>query len=75
MTNGDVEMTLREFLFATTDTPPRRLRHAMVSALSVEPARVPEAYPRFYARVLETLERLPDCPCESRTADPEHRAA
>ena len=75
MTNGDVEMTLREFLFATADAPPRRLRRAMVSALSVEPARMPEAYPRFYARVLEALERLPDCPCEPGTADPEQRAA
>ena len=70
-----VEMTLREFLLATASTPPRRLRRAMVSALSVEPARVPEVYPRFYARVLEALERLPACPGEPGTANPEQRVA
>ncbi len=69
-------MTLREFLFATASTPPQRLRRAMVSALGVEPARVPEAYPRFYTRVLEALEGLPDCrPGEPGTADPKQRVA
>ena len=68
-------MTLRAFLLATAGTPPQRLRRAMVSALGVEPARGPEAYPRFYARVLEALERLPDCPPEPSTADLEQRVA
>jgi|RhiMetStandDraft_4_1073278.scaffolds.fasta_scaffold602449_2 hypothetical protein len=48
-------MTLEQFLTATASMPEPVLRSAMVVALSVEPARNPEAYRRFYDRVLHEL--------------------
>jgi hypothetical protein len=48
-------MTLNEFLTATESIPAAALRSAMVAALAVEPARTPEAYNRFYDRVLVRL--------------------
>ena len=48
-------MTLQEFLDATVDVPEPLLRAAMTMALSVEPARTPDAYRRFYRRVLDAL--------------------
>ena len=48
-------MTLQEFLTATADVPEPILRAAMTAALSVEPARTPAAYRRFYGRVLAEL--------------------
>jgi hypothetical protein len=48
-------MTLEQFLTATASVPEPELRSAMVVALSVEPARCPEAYRRFYDRVLHEL--------------------
>lgn len=48
-------MTLEQFLTATASVPQPVLRSAMVVALSVEPARSPEAYRRFYDRVLHEL--------------------
>jgi len=48
-------MTLEQFLTATASVPEPALRSAMVVALSVEPARNPEAYRRFYDRVLHEL--------------------
>lgn len=48
-------MTLKEFLSATSAVPSPLLRRAMIAALSVEPARTPDAYRRFYSRVLHEL--------------------
>jgi len=48
-------MTLKDFLKATSNIPDLDLRRAMTAALSVEPARTPDAYRRFYDRVLEEL--------------------
>ena len=48
-------MSLEEFLSATEGIPVPALRSAMVAALAVEAARTPEAYPRFYERVLDRL--------------------
>jgi hypothetical protein len=48
-------MTLDKFLDATADIPAPALRSAMVLALAAEPARTPDAYPRFYDRVMEAL--------------------
>ena len=48
-------MTLEQFLNATADVPNPVLRSAMVVALSVEPARTPAAYRRFYDRVVHEL--------------------
>ena len=45
-------MTLNEFLSATSAVPESVLRPAMTAALSVEPARTPDAYRRFYSRVV-----------------------
>jgi hypothetical protein len=56
-------MTLEQFLTATASVPERELRSAMVVALAVEPARGPEAYRRFYDRVLHEL---------GRDAEPRH---
>ena len=53
-------MTLNEFLAATEGIPATDLRSAMVTALAAEPARTPEAYQRYYGRVLEMLGRLPE---------------
>jgi hypothetical protein len=51
----EAAMTLQEFLDATEGIPDTVLRRAMVAALSVEPARTPEAYRRFYDRVVRDL--------------------
>jgi hypothetical protein len=48
-------MTLEQFLTATASVPEPTLRSAMVVALSVEPARTPDAYRRFYDRVVHEL--------------------
>ena len=48
-------MTLEQFLNSTADVPEPMLRSAMVVALSVEPVRTPEAYRRFYDRVVHEL--------------------
>jgi hypothetical protein len=48
-------MTLKEFQNATSAVPAPALRCAMAAALSVEPARTPDAYRRFYARVVALL--------------------
>jgi len=48
-------MTLKDFLKATSNIPDLDLRRAMTAALSVEPARTPDAYRRFYDRVFEEL--------------------
>ena len=48
-------MTLQEFLDATEGTPDTVLRRAMVAALSIEPARTPEACRRFYDRVVRDV--------------------
>ncbi len=49
------DMTLQEFLNATAVVPEAVLRAAMTTALATEPARTPDAYPRFYARVVREL--------------------
>ena len=49
-------MTLRQFLTATADAPDLRLRQAIVRALTTEAPYTPEAYRRFYRRVVEELE-------------------
>jgi hypothetical protein len=48
-------MTLQTFLDVTADVPEAMLRPAMVAALASEPARTPEAYRRFYDRVVREL--------------------
>jgi hypothetical protein len=48
-------MTLQEFLEVTEGIPDTVLRRAMVAALSIEPARTPAAYRRFYDRVVRDL--------------------
>ena len=48
-------MTLEQFLKATAAVPAPALRSAMTLALSVEPARTPDAYRRFYRRVVDEL--------------------
>jgi hypothetical protein len=55
-------MTLQTFLEVTADVPEAMLRPAMVAALAAEPARTPEAYRRFYDRVVRelSLEAIPD---------------
>jgi hypothetical protein len=48
-------MTLDQFLKATVAVPEPVLRAAMTAALSVEPARTPDACRRFYHRVMDEL--------------------
>jgi hypothetical protein len=48
-------MTLKQFLNATSDVPEPVLRSAMTNALSVEPARTPDQYRRFYSRIVHEL--------------------
>jgi hypothetical protein len=48
-------MTLKQFLSATSDVPEPVLREAITAALSVEPARTPDQYLRFYSRTLREL--------------------
>ncbi len=48
-------MTLKEFQSATSAVPAPALRCAMAAALSVEPARTPAEYRRFYTRVVVML--------------------
>ena len=56
-------MTLQKFLEVTEGIPDTVLRRAMVAALSVEPARTPAAYRRFYDRVVRDLR--PDVTAET----------
>jgi hypothetical protein len=51
----EIAMTLEQFLNVTAGVPEPMLRSAMVFALSMEPARTPEAYRRFYDRVVQEL--------------------
>jgi hypothetical protein len=51
----EMPMTLEQFLNATAGVPEPVLRCAMVAALAAEPARTPEAYHRFYDRVIHEL--------------------
>jgi hypothetical protein len=48
-------MTLKEFLRMTSGVPEPVLRVAMTAALLVEPARTPDAYQRFYNRIVQEL--------------------
>ena len=48
-------MTLDQFLNHISNVPEPVLRSAMVTALSVEPARTLEARRRFYDRVVHEL--------------------
>ena len=48
-------MRLGDFLNVTAGIPETELRRAMVAALSVEPARTPDAFGRFYERVVRDL--------------------
>ena len=50
-------MTLQKFKLLTAPAP--TLRQAMVSALSIEIPRTPDAYARFYCRVLHKLSIKP----------------
>ena len=54
-TGGSSTMTLRQFETITYSVPPSALRRAMAAALAVEPVRSPEAYARFYGRVIAEL--------------------
>ena len=48
-------MTLHQYLDLTASTPSVDLRRAMVTALGVEAPRTPDAYRRYYDRVLDAL--------------------
>ena len=48
-------MTLYQYLDLTASTPSVALRRAMATALGVEAARTPDAYARYYDRVLDAL--------------------
>ena len=48
-------MTLQHYLDLTASTPSVALRRAMATALGVEAARAPDAYARYYDRVIEAL--------------------
>jgi hypothetical protein len=48
-------MTLQQYLELTASTPRVALRRAMATALGVEAARTPDAYPRYYDRVIDAL--------------------
>ncbi len=48
-------MILQQFLTVTATTPGPVLRRAIATALSVESPKTPEAYDRFYCRVLGEL--------------------
>ncbi len=48
-------MTLQNFLTLTAGVPERDLRRAIAGALSSEGPRGPEAYERFYDRVVADL--------------------
>ena len=54
-------MTLQEFLNATAGVSEPVLRAAMTNALSVEPARTPDACRRFYTRVVRELALADAC--------------
>ncbi len=51
----EATLTLQQFLRLTSATPPAAVRHAMVVALAIEPARTRDTYARFYCRVVLTL--------------------
>ncbi len=48
-------MTLHQYLDLTASTSSMALRRAMTTALGVEAARAPGAYPRYYDRVIDAL--------------------
>ena len=48
-------MTLDQYLDLTASTPSVALRRAMATVLGVEAARTPDAYLRYYDRVLDAL--------------------
>ena len=48
-------MTLHQYLDLTVSTPGVDLRRAMATALGVEAARTPDAYARYYDRVIDAL--------------------
>ena len=56
---GGRHLTLRTFLTLTATTPAPVLRRALAAALLVERPDTPEAYSRFYGRVLSALYAAP----------------
>ena len=66
-------MTLKEFLNATSDVPEPVLREAMTSALLIEPARTPDAYRRFYSRIVHELGLSSDETTAGEADDSPHR--
>ncbi len=56
-------MTLQQFKILTAPAPASSLRQAMVSALSIEIPRTPDAYARFYCRVRRKLAVKPSDDC------------
>ncbi len=50
-------MTLQQFCVPMADMNDRHLRRAMTIALAAEIPRTPEGYQRFYARVVDQLDR------------------
>ena len=48
-------MTLHQYLDLTASTPRVVLRRAMATALRVEAVRTPDAYARYYDRVIDAL--------------------
>ena len=63
-------MTVGQFLTLTSSVPTPVLRQAMIVALAVEPADGPEAYSRFYYRVLGELGLANRTDCGSSTTQP-----
>ena len=66
-------MTLQQFKILTAPAAVPTLRQAMVRALSTETPRTPDAYARFYCRVLRELglgvTRSGDCGAASRQTE------
>ena len=57
-------MTIQKFLKHTAAVPVPVLRHAITVALSVERPSSPEAYARFYCRVIGELDTAQGTPCD-----------
>ncbi len=65
-------MTIQEFLTHTAAIPAPVLRQAITVALSVETPSSPEAFARFYCRVIGELGVVQGTPCDpvSNTTTP-----
>ncbi len=67
--------TLQEFLTFTLTTPRPTLRLALAAALPVETPNTPEAYSRFYCRVIANLGAPSDAHCRHAVGQAEPAVA